>query len=97
MELRMFGDRIVFEPIEEEEDTDLEKTESGLFVPSQVSEQVKQQRRNYKGRAKYVGPECQYVKEGTVVAYDQYGAADFWHEGQHLVICREKDLIGMYE
>jgi co-chaperonin GroES (HSP10) len=98
MELKMFGDRIVFTPIhEEEEDIREVKTESGLFIPQQAAEQERQQRRNYKGKALFVGGECKFVKEGTIVAYDQYGVADFWHEGKKLMICREKDLIGKYE
>ena len=81
MELKMFGDRIVFRPIVEEENTEMEQTQSGLFIPTQASDNAKQQRRNYKGQAIYVGPECEYVKEGSTVAYDAYGVADFWHEG----------------
>lgn len=97
MELKMFGDRVVFVPLEEKEEKDMEKTESGLFIPSQVSDQQKQQRRNYKGEVLFAGDECKFVKPGTIVAFDQYGVAEFWHEGQRLMIVREKDLIGMYE
>lgn len=95
MELTMFGDRIVFRPLPADEQP-LEKIGS-LYVPEQVQDQMKQQRRNYKGEAVIVGNKCEFVKKGSTVAYDEYGVASFFHDGEELLIVREKDLIGMYE
>ena len=92
----MFGDRIVFRAIQEEK-VGMQKTEGGILIPQAVTESAQQQRRNYKGTALYIGDECKHVKVGSIVAYDQYGIATFNHEGEELMIVREKDLIGMYE
>lgn len=95
MELKAFGDRIIFRPLPPEEQP-LEKIGS-LYVPEEVKAQAMQARRNYKGTALIVGNECKFVTKDSIVAYDEYGIAGFYHEGEELFIVREKDLIGMYE
>lgn len=95
MDLKMFGDRIVFRPLPESEQP-TEKVGS-LYIPQSVQDQVKQQRRNYKGKVLIAGDKCEFVKVGTIIAYDEYGVASFFHDGEELLIVREKDLIGMYE
>ena len=95
MDLEMFGDRIVFKPLPEEE-VYLEKVGS-LFIPEEIQAQQKQQRRNYKGEAVIVGNECKFVKVGDTVAYDEYGVAEFFLDGEQYLIVRENDLIGKYK
>jgi len=95
MDLKIFGDKIVFCPIEEKIPD--EKTPGGIIMPQTVRESQKAQRRNYKGKALYVGEACKFVKVGDTIAYDQFGVAAFFHEGKELIICRENDLIGKYE
>jgi co-chaperonin GroES (HSP10) len=95
MELKAFGDRIIFRALPSEEQT-VEKVGS-LYIPQAVQDQAKQQRRNYKGEALIVGDECKFITVGSIVAYDEYGVASFFHEGEELLIVREKDLIGMYK
>lgn len=97
MDLKVFGDKVIFRPLAENESPKEEKSPGGIILPQTVREAQKQQRRNFKGKALYVGEACKFVKVGDTVSYDQFGVASFYHEGEELIICRENDLIGKYE
>ncbi|MBP7211138.1 MAG: co-chaperone GroES [Paludibacteraceae bacterium] len=97
MDLKVFGDKVIFRPLAENEDVKEQKSPGGIILPQTVREAQKQQRRNFKGTALYVGEACKFVKVGDIVSYDQFGVASFYHEGEELIICRENDLIGKYE
>jgi len=97
MDLKVFGDKIIFRPLVENEGVKEEKTPGGIIMPQTVRDAQRQQRRNYKGKALYVGEACKFVKINDIVSYDQFGVASFYHEGEELIICRENDLIGKYE
>ena len=97
MKLKVFGDRIVFRALPDDQIIE-EKSAGGIIIPETVREGMKAQRRNYKGLVVMAGDKCEFIKEGDTVAYDEYGgAASFFHEGEELIIAREKDLIGLYE
>ena len=94
MNIKVFGDRIIFRHIEE--DTTEEKTASGLIIPQTVLEQQKQQRRNFKGEILEAGDDCKYLEKGMIIAYDQFGVAPFYDNGTEYLLAREKDIIGFY-
>lgn len=96
MKLNVFGDRVVFKALPDD-GVGEEKTVGGLYIPQTVRDNIKAQRRNYKGEDVMAGNKCEFVKEDSIVAYDQYGVSSFWHLGEELMIVREKDLIGLYE
>ena len=96
MKLKVFGDRIVFRALPDDQVIE-EKSAGGIIIPETVREGMKAQRRNYKGKVIMAGDKCEFIKEGDIVSYDEYGVASFYHEGEELIIVREKDLIGMYE
>jgi len=97
MNFKVFGDKVIFREVKEDEDTSmLQKTASGFFIPQQVTEAAKSQRRNFTGEVVFAGEACKFVKIGDHVSYDQYGVATFNHGTEVLLIARENDLIGKY-
>ena len=96
MKLKVFGDRIVFRALPDDQVIE-EKSAGGIIIPATVRENIKAQRRNYKGEVVMAGDKCEFIKEGDIVSYDEYGVSSFWHLGEELIIVHEKDLIGLYE
>lgn len=91
IKLQPLGDRIVVEPIEQEE-----VTASGIILPESAKE------RPQRGRVLAVGPGARDddgkriamdVSEGDVVVYAQYAGTNFKVDEKKLLILSEKDIL----
>jgi len=91
IKLQPLGDRIVVEPIEQEE-----VTASGIVLPESAKE------RPQRGRVVAVGPGARDddgkriamdVGEGDVVVYAQYAGTNFKIDEKKLLILSEKDIL----
>ncbi|HOV47924.1 MAG TPA: co-chaperone GroES [Anaerolineae bacterium] len=98
VKIRPLGDRVVVEPIEEEEMT---FAGGQLVLPDTAKEKPQQ------GKVLAVGPDIEVkdddgniigVQPGDIVIYAKYGGTQFkTREGQKLLILREEDLLGVLE
>lgn len=91
IKLQPLGDRIVVEPIEQEE-----VTASGIILPESAKE------RPQRGKVLAVGPGARDddgkriamdVSEGDVVVYAQYAGTNFKVDEKKLLILSEKDIL----
>jgi len=91
IKLQPLGDRIVVEPIEQEE-----VTASGIILPESAKE------RPQRGMVLAVGPGARDddgkriamdVSEGDVVVYAQYAGTNFKVDDKKLLILSEKDIL----
>ena len=91
--LKPLGDRVVVEPIEQEE-----VTAGGIVLPETAKEKPQQ------GNILAVGPggrdeDGEYipmdVKVGDKVLYAKYSGTEFKVEGKKLLILRESDLLAI--
>ncbi len=95
MNLKPLGDRVVVEPIEQEE-----MTASGIILPETAKEKPQ------KGNVLAVGPGTRDdegdrieldVKAGDVVLFAKYAGTEFKVDGRKLLILRESDLLAIIE
>ncbi|MEJ2261856.1 MAG: co-chaperone GroES [Anaerolineales bacterium] len=95
MSLKPLGNRVVVEPIEEEE-----VTASGIVLPETAKEKPQ------KGRVLAVGPGERNedgervpldVDEGDTVLFAKYAGTEIKMDGKKLLILRESDLLGILE
>lgn len=95
MNLKPLGDRVVVEPIEQEE-----MTASGIILPETAKEKPQ------KGNVIAVGPGTRDddgdrieldVKTGDVVLFAKYAGTEFKVDGRKLLILRESDLLAIIE
>jgi chaperonin GroES len=93
--LKPLGDRVVVEPIEQEE-----TTASGIILPETAKEKPQ------KGNVLAVGPGTRDdegdrieldVKVGDVVLFAKYAGTEFKVDGRKLLILRETDLLAIVE
>jgi chaperonin GroES len=94
LSLRPLGDRVVVEPIDQED-----MTPSGIFLPETAKE------RPQKGAVVAVGPGARNdegvvvpldVKPGDKVIYAKYGGTEFkLGSGKTVLILRESDLLAI--
>ena len=92
MKLKPLGDRVLVQPVEEEE-----TTASGIVLPDTAKEKPQ------KGKVLAVGDgkwdedgEKRIpldVSEGDTVLYSKYGGTDIVIEGEDLLVLRESDLL----
>ena len=92
--LRPLEDRVVVEPLEQEE-----KTKGGIVLPDTAKEKPQ------KGRIVAAGP-GRYdeegkripmeVKPGDVVAYSRYAGTEVKIEGEEYLILRESDVLAVF-
>jgi chaperonin GroES len=92
MKLKPLGDRVLVQPVEEEE-----TTASGIVLPDTAKEKPQ------KGKVLAVGDgkwdedgEKRIpldVAEGDEVLYSKYGGTDIVIEGEDLLVLRESDLL----
>ena len=92
MKLKPLGDRVLVQPVEEEE-----TTASGIVLPDTAKEKPQ------KGKVLAVGDGKWYedgekripldVAEGDEVLYSKYGGTDIQIEGEDLLVLRESDLL----
>lgn len=98
VKIRPLGDRVVVEPIEEEEMT---FAGGQLVLPDTAKEKPQQ------GKVLAVGPDIEVkdedgnvigVQVGDIVIFAKYGGTQFkTRDGQKLLILREDDLLGVLE
>jgi chaperonin GroES len=92
MKLKPLGDRLLVQPVEEEE-----TTASGIVLPDTAKEKPQ------KGKVLAVG-DGRYdedgekripldVAEGDEVLYSKYGGTDITVEGEDLLVLRESDVL----
>ncbi len=95
LSLKPLGDRLVVEPIEQEE-----VTAGGIVLPETAKEKPQQ------GKVLAVGPGARDdegeriamdVKVGDKVLYAKYGGTEFKMDGRKLLILRESDLLAVIE
>jgi chaperonin GroES len=95
LSLKPLGDRIVVEPIEQEE-----VTAGGIVLPETAKEKPQQ------GKVLAVGPGARDddgkriamdVKAGDKVLYAKYGGTEFKMDGKKLLILRESDLLAILD
>ena len=93
LSLKPLGDRLVVEPIEQEE-----VTAGGIVLPETAKEKPQQ------GKVLAVGPGARDedgdriamdVKVGDKVLYAKYGGTEFKMDGKKLLILRESDLLAV--
>lgn len=95
LSLKPLGDRIVVQPIEQEE-----ITAGGIVLPETAKEKPQQ------GKVLAAGPGARDedgeripmdVKVGDKVLYAKYGGTEFKMDGKKLLILRESDLLAILE
>jgi chaperonin GroES len=93
--LKPLGDRVVVEPIEQEE-----TTASGIILPETAKEKPQ------RGTILSVGPGARDdqgkrvaldVNTGDVVLYAKYAGTEFKVDGKKLLILKESDLLAVIE
>ena len=93
MKLKPLGDRVVIEPVEQEE-----ITAGGIVLPETAKEKPQ------KGKVVAVGPGGRDdsgkriemdVKEGDTVLFAKYAGTEIKLEGKKLLIMRESDLLAI--
>jgi chaperonin GroES len=95
MKLKPLGNRVVIEPVEEED-----ITSGGIVLPETAKEKPQ------KGKVLSVGPGERDddgkhvpldVKEGDMVLFAKYAGTEIKVEGEKLLIMRESDLLAIVE
>jgi chaperonin GroES len=95
MNIRPLGDRVVVEPIEQDE-----KTSGGIIIPDTAKEKPKQ------GRVLAVGPGAKDesgkriamdVEVGDTVLFTQWAGSDVKVDGKEYKVLKESDIIGTIE
>ena len=93
MKFRPLHDRVVIEPIEQEE-----KTPGGIIVPDTAKEKPMQ------GKVIAVGPGARGedgtlqppdVKKGDTILYGKYSGTEVKIDNEELLIMRESDIMGV--
>jgi chaperonin GroES len=95
LKLRPLGDRVVVEPLEQEE-----RTESGLFIPETAKE--KPQRGKIlavgEGRRDDDGNRIPMdVEPGQTILFAKYGGTEIKLDNQKLLILKESDILALVE
>ena len=93
MQFRPLHDRVVIEPLEQEE-----KTAGGIIVPDTAQEKPMQ------GKVVAVGPGARGedgalqppdVKKGDTILYGKYSGTEVKIDGEERLIMRESDIMGI--
>ncbi len=93
MQFRPLHDRVVIEPLEQEE-----KTAGGIIVPDTAQEKPMQ------GKVVAVGPGARGedgalqppdVKKGDTILYGKYSGTEVKIDDKELLIMRESDIMGV--
>jgi chaperonin GroES len=95
MNLRPLNDRIVVEPLEQEE-----QTSSGIFLPETAKEKPQQ------GKVVAAGPGARDedgnrmaldVQIGDIVLFAKYAGTEIKLDGKKVLIMKESDVLGVVE
>ena len=95
MNLKPLGDRIVVEPVEQEE-----QTASGLFLPETAKEKPQQGKviASGPGARKETGERVEMdVKVGDKVLYAKYAGTTVKMDGKEFLILKETDVLAIVE
>jgi len=95
LNLRPLGDRVVVEPLEQEE-----RTESGLFIPETAKEKpqrgkiiaIGDGRRDDEGNRVPMD-----VKVGETILFAKYGGTEVKLDSQKLLILKESDILAVVD
>jgi chaperonin GroES len=95
MNIRPLGDRVIVEPLEQEE-----KTASGIYIPETAKEKpqeglvlaVGEGRRDEEGKRVEMD-----VKAGDKVLFAKYAGTEIKIEGKKLLIMKETDILGILQ
>jgi len=92
--LKPLGDRVVIEPLKQEE-----RTESGIVLPEKAKEKPM---RGYvlavgKGRVEDGQTIPIDVKVGDLVLYNKYAGTEVKYDQKELLIMRDSDILGILE
>jgi chaperonin GroES len=92
MKLKPLGDRLLVQPVEEEE-----TTASGIVLPDTAKEKPQKGKVLAVGEGRWdedgekrIPPD---VAEGDEVLYSKYGGTDITVEGEDLLVLRESDVL----
>ena len=94
MKIRPLGDRVLVEPIEENEKV------GGIYIPDTAKEKPMQGKVISVGKKtdKETGKEIPFdVKAGDTVLLPKYGGTEVKLDGKKLQLVREEDLLGVIE
>ena len=94
MKIRPLGDRVLVEPIEENEKV------GGIYIPDTAKEKPMQGKVLSVGKKtdKETGREIPFdVKAGDTVLLPKYGGTEVKIDGKKLQLVREEDLLGVVE
>ena len=94
MKIRPLGDRVLVEPIEENEKV------GGIYIPDTAKEKPMQGKVISVGKKtdKETGKEIPFdVKAGDTVLLPKYGGTEVKLDGKKLQLVREEDLLGVVE
>ena len=94
MKIRPLGDRVLVEPIEENEQV------GGIYIPDTAKEKPMQGKVVAVGKKtdKETGKEIAFdVKKGDTVLLPKYGGTEIKIDGKKLQLVREEDLLGVVE
>jgi chaperonin GroES len=94
MKLKPLGDRVLVQPVEEEE-----TTASGIVLPDTAKEKPQKGKVLAVGEGKLEdGKRIPLdVSEGDEVLYSKYGGTDITVDGEDLLVLRESDVLAKVE
>lgn len=95
IKLRPLGDRVVVEPMEQEE-----KTSGGIILPETAKEKPQKGRVIAAGPGRYGDDDDRIpmeVKEGDVVLFAKYAGTEIKVEDKKLLILKESDILAVVE
>jgi co-chaperonin GroES (HSP10) len=90
----IFGNRCLIELIEEAEEEVSEKSEGGIFLPTEVVEKEKRKRSNLYGKVKLVGGDVNLVSTGDTIMYNRGHASPIFLDGKEYFLIKEDNIIG---
>jgi chaperonin GroES len=96
MKLKPLGDRVVVQPVEEEE-----TTASGIVLPDTAKEKPQKGKVLAAGEGKWDDDGEKRipldVAEGDEVLYSKYGGTEITVDGEDLLVLRESDVLAKVE
>jgi chaperonin GroES len=95
IKLKPLGDRVVVQPVEEQE-----VRKGGIIIPDTAKEKPQEGKVIALGTGKTddEGKKIPFeVKKGDKVLYSKYGGTDITVEGEKYLILREDDILGVIE
>lgn len=85
MAIKPLEDRVLIEPISQEE-----KTKSGIVLPDTADKEKPEQ-----GRVVAVGPKVKGLKKGDIVLFTKYGPSEIEIKDKEYLIAKEEDILAI--